>query len=108
VIKTETDACKIVKVLQMKQNQYLHMFFNKAYTFRTYDPKNETKIGDIIIVRRLPKTPTINIYYGIEKIVYKVDNIIDPITGRSNDHDMNELGKYLKQIQLSTNEPSSK
>lgn len=86
-----------VKALKMEQNQYLNMYFNKSFKFMSVDESSETKIGDVVLVRKLTNPPTMEKLFGIEKILFKVDNITDPITGLSNHYESEILAKHMNE-----------
>lgn len=86
-----------VKALKMEQNQYLNMYFNKSFKFLSVDETSETKIGDVVLVKKLTNPPTMEKLFGIEKILFKVDNITDPMTGLSNHYESEILAKHMNE-----------
>jgi hypothetical protein len=87
-----------VKVLRMELNDYLKMYFNKSYLFETIDMEHGSKKGDIVLVRRLKNPPSQTKLYGIEKILFKIDEIIDPITGKKANENSEILAKFLEEL----------
>lgn len=52
------------------------------------------KTGDVVLVRELPEKLTTLITHKVEKIVYKLGDIVDPITGK-----LVVVGKYRDEIE---------
>lgn len=48
-----------------------------------YDPAKDVKSGDIVVVRQLPEKKTTLITHSIEKILYRLGDVTDPITQKS-------------------------
>lgn len=92
-----------VKILKMEQNDYLKMYFNKSYKFLTVDTKEESQLGDIVLVKKLQNPPSQDKLYGVEKILFQVNNLVDPITGRSNNHESDILSKHMEEIMKLSN-----
>lgn len=76
----ETEG--IVRVDRLILDERLNYYFRKYADVNVYDPQKHTKKGDIVLIRRMEKPLTLQINYEIEKIVYKLGDITDPITGR--------------------------
>lgn len=90
-----------VKVIKMEMNDYLKMYFNKSYIFNTVDFNSTSKKGDIVLVRKLENPPTQTKLFGIEQILFQIDNIIDPLTGKKITFDEEEIKKHLENISKS-------
>lgn len=60
------------------QNQ----FFEEKTTVYAYDPEKKVKSGDIVLVRELDEKKTTLITHAVEKIVYKLGDIVDPVTNK--------------------------
>jgi len=91
-----------VKVLKMEMNDYLKMYFNKSFMTLTLDENGESKKGDIVLIRKLVKPPTQTKLFGIHKILFDVDNLVDPITGQRVSEESEILAKYLESISESS------
>lgn len=52
------------------------------------------KTGDIVLVRQLEEKLTTLITHKVEKVVYKLGDVVDPITGKAV-----VVGKYREQIE---------
>ncbi|XP_071824069.1 small ribosomal subunit protein uS17m-like [Apostichopus japonicus] len=75
------DAAK-VQITRLVLDEYVMQYFpNKSKVF-AFDPKKVTKVGDIVLVKELEAKRTAFITHKIEKIIYSVGNVRDPITGR--------------------------
>lgn len=98
VTQIHDESTREVKVLKMEINDYLKMYFNKSYQLLSVDEKNSSKVGDIVLVKKLDNPPTNTKLFEIEKILFKIDNIVDPITGRSNNYESDILKQFLDQL----------
>lgn len=58
-------------------------YFKDADYVFAHDPTKVCKTGDIVLVRKLPEKLTTLITHKIEKVVYKMGDVVDPITGKS-------------------------
>lgn len=47
-----------------------------------YDPEKSVKTGDIVLVSQMPEKKTTLITHAVEKILYRLGDVIDPITGK--------------------------
>ena len=101
IIGSPDTNTREVKVIKMEQNEYLKMYFNKSFKFLTEDEGNKTKVGDIVLIKKLANPQSQEKLYGVEKILFQVDNIVDPMTGHSNQYDSDILAKHMKQISSS-------
>ncbi|RMZ96389.1 28S ribosomal mitochondrial [Brachionus plicatilis] len=98
VIKSSDATTREVKVIKMELDDYLKMYFNKSFVFETVDKNSSSKKGDIVLVRKLDKPLTQKKFFSIEKVLFQIDNIIDPITGKKISHDQDEIKKHLEQL----------
>ena len=96
VTKSIDGNTRQVKVIKMVLNDYLKMYFNKSYVFDSVDSAGESNNGDIVLIRRFSKPPTQTKLYNIEKILFKIDDIVDPITGMKISHDDEILQKHIE------------
>lgn len=48
-----------------------------------HDPEKKVKTGDIVLIRELAEKKTTLITHSVEKIVYRLGDVIDPITNKS-------------------------
>jgi hypothetical protein len=85
--------------LDMKYDDYLKMYFNKSYEFNIVDALGESKKGDIVLAKKLENPPTQSTVYGIEKILFKIDNIVDPITNKNISKEAELINEHLKKLQ---------
>jgi ribosomal protein S17 len=93
-----------VKVIDMELNEYLKMYFNKSYELDTYDANDATRKGDIVLINRSLKPVSTSKPYIIEKVLFKVDDIIDPVTGRKFSHDDELVKKHFEKLIKSSGE----
>lgn len=101
IISSPDTNTREVKVIKMEQNEYLKMYFNKSFKFLTEDEANKTKVGDIVLIKKLANPQSQDKLYGVEKVLFQVDNIVDPMTGRSNQYESDILAEHMKQLATS-------
>jgi small subunit ribosomal protein S17 len=80
-----------VKVIKMELDEYLKMYFNKYFTLKSIDTNSNSKKGDIVLVRKLERPPAKDKEFGVETVLFRVDEIVDPITGKKVSHDEEAL-----------------
>ena len=85
--------------IDMKLDNYLKMYFNQSYLFLSFDQKGESKKGDIVLLSHLKKPSTQSILFGIEKILFQLDNIVDPITNKNVSRETQIINEHLKKIE---------
>jgi len=109
-VTNEIDvSSRQVKVLKMEMNDYLKMYFNKSYLFNSVDTNSiKSKKGDIVLIRKLDQPESQDKMYKIEKILFKLDDLRDPITGKKVNHDMDTLQKHMETLANSSNNKQKK
>jgi small subunit ribosomal protein S17 len=105
VINKPDQTSRQVKVIKMEMDDYLKMYFNKSYEIMSVDNKNESRVGDIVLIHKLknPKSPLKA--FEIEKVLFKIDDIIDPITGKKLSHDNDIMKEHLDKLLESMQQP---
>jgi hypothetical protein len=99
-VTNEIDvSSREVKVLKMEMNDYLKMYFNKSYLFNSVDTNDiKSKKGDIVLIRKLDQPESQDKMYKIEKILFKLDDLRDPITGKKVNSDLDILQKHMETL----------
>uniref|UniRef100_A0A336LUZ8 CSON005318 protein n=1 Tax=Culicoides sonorensis TaxID=179676 RepID=A0A336LUZ8_CULSO len=87
------NAAKI-RVKKMVLDTNLNMYFNEHEYIFAHDPQKLCKTGDIVLIKELPKKLTTLITHKVDKIVYPLGDIVDPITGKKC-----VVGKYREEIE---------
>ncbi|XP_073844983.1 mitochondrial ribosomal protein S17 [Musca autumnalis] len=87
------NASKI-RIRRMELDKNLNMYFKKDEFLFAHDPEKVCKTGDVVLIRELPERLTRLITHKVEKVVYPLGDITDPITGKSV-----VVGKYRDQIE---------
>ncbi|CAF1689739.1 unnamed protein product [Adineta ricciae] len=68
----------------MKLDDKFDMFFNQRIDYKAFDKREQTKVGDIVLLKRRPilecRYPLER--YEISETVYELGRIKDPLTGR--------------------------
>ncbi|XP_005987596.1 28S ribosomal protein S17, mitochondrial [Latimeria chalumnae] len=83
VIGTKMQKTAKVRVTRLVLDPYLLKYFNKRKTYFTHDPLQQCTVGDIVLLKALPERRTKHVKHELAQIVYKVGNVIDPVTGRA-------------------------
>lgn len=74
---------------------YLLQYFKKDTFFFAHDPQKICKTGDVVLIRELPERMTRLITHSVEKVVYPLGDITDPLTGKKV-----VVGKYREDIEM--------
>ncbi len=90
-----------VKVINMELDNYLKMYFNKSFEFESLDASDASKKGDIVLIRRMKNPPTSTKLYNIEQVLFKIEDIVDPVTGKKVGHDEQLLKKHIETLSKS-------
>ena len=61
---------------------FCEQYFEEHDHVFAYDPEKKVKTGDIVLVRQLPEKKTKLITHSIEKIIYKLGDVVDPVTSK--------------------------
>uniref|UniRef100_H2ZEC3 Mitochondrial ribosomal protein S17 n=1 Tax=Ciona savignyi TaxID=51511 RepID=H2ZEC3_CIOSA len=80
VAKEYTHRAKVVVQLN-RFNPYLNMFFPETETLESHDPNDNSKVGDIVLLRKLDQPLRHIETHKIESIVFCSGSIVDPLTG---------------------------
>ncbi|XP_005283492.1 28S ribosomal protein S17, mitochondrial [Trachemys scripta elegans] len=83
VIGTKMHKTAKVRVTRLVLDPYLLKFFNKRKTYFAHDPLQSCAVGDIVLLKALPERRTKNVKHELAEIVFKVGNVIDPVTGKA-------------------------
>ncbi|XP_037951164.1 28S ribosomal protein S17, mitochondrial [Teleopsis dalmanni] len=75
------NAAKI-RIRRMELDTNLNMYFKKDEYIFAHDPQQLCKSGDIVLIRELAEQLSRLITHKVEKVVYPLGNITDPITGK--------------------------
>ena len=73
---------------------FFQQYFNEHEYIFAHDPNNISKTGDIVLIKELPRKLTTLITHTVEKVVYPLGDITDPLTGKKC-----VVGKYREQIE---------
>ncbi|XP_072445653.1 small ribosomal subunit protein uS17m isoform X1 [Chiloscyllium punctatum] len=113
VIGTKMKKTAKVRITRLVLNPYLLKFYNKRKTYFAHDPKEECTVGDIVLLKALPERRTKHVKHELAEIVFKVGNIIDPITQKrcsgsriletikDSDLDMGSLSDHMNNLEIS-------
>ncbi|XP_030638317.1 small ribosomal subunit protein uS17m [Chanos chanos] len=82
VIGTKMRKTAKVRVTRLVLDPYLLKFYNKRKTYFAHDALQQCSVGDIVLLRALPERRSKHVKHELSEIVYKVGNVIDPLTGK--------------------------
>uniref|UniRef100_A0A8D0GDH5 Small ribosomal subunit protein uS17m n=1 Tax=Sphenodon punctatus TaxID=8508 RepID=A0A8D0GDH5_SPHPU len=82
VIGTKMQKTAKVRVTRLVLDPYLLKFYNKRKTYFAHDPLQQCIIGDLVLLKALPERRSKHVKHELAEIVYKVGNVIDPVTGK--------------------------
>ncbi|MGH0184241.1 UNVERIFIED_CONTAM: hypothetical protein FKN15_014321 [Acipenser sinensis] len=82
VIGTKMQKTAKVRVTRLVLDQYLLKYYNKRKTYFAHDPLEQCTVGDVVLLKALPERRAKHVTHELAEIVYKVGNVIDPLTGK--------------------------
>ncbi|XP_019574653.1 small ribosomal subunit protein uS17m [Rhinolophus sinicus] len=82
VIGTAMQKTAKVKVTRLVLDPYLLKYFNKRKTYFAHDALQKCTVGDIVLLKALPVPRTKHVKHELAEIIFKVGQIIDPVTGK--------------------------
>ncbi|KAI9575630.1 28S ribosomal protein S17, mitochondrial isoform X1 [Glossina fuscipes] len=83
-----------IRIRRMELDTNLNMYFKKDEFLFAHDPEKMCKTGDVVLIRELAQRLTRLTTHKVEKVVYSLGDITDPITGKKV-----VLGKYRDDIE---------
>lgn len=117
VIGTKMKKTAKVRVTRLVLNSYLLKFYNKRKTYFAHDPLEQCTVGDIVLLQALPERRTKHVQHRLAEIIYKVGNVIDPVTGKRcagsvlleplHDHSSESLTEKLQELSITAAQPAA-
>ncbi|KAJ1184679.1 hypothetical protein NDU88_001482 [Pleurodeles waltl] len=83
VIGTKMAKTAKVRVTRLVLDPYLLKFYNKRKTYFAHDALQQCTVGDVVLLKALPERRSKHVKHELAEIVYKVGNVIDPVTGKA-------------------------
>lgn len=71
-----------VRLTRLVLDPYLLKYFNKRKTYFAHDALQQCTVGDIVLLKALPVPRTKHVKHELAEIVFKVGQVIDPVTGK--------------------------
>lgn len=71
-----------VRVIKNAFDEWLKMYFKKRQDYHAAVQDHLCKIGDMVLIRQLPSRLTVDITHAVEKVVYQLGEVMDPLTGK--------------------------
>ncbi|XP_044776091.1 28S ribosomal protein S17, mitochondrial-like [Neomonachus schauinslandi] len=82
VIGTAMQKTAKVRVTRLVLDPYLLKYFNKRKTYFAHDALQQCIVGDIVLLKALPVPRTKHVKHELAEIIFKVGQVIDPVTGK--------------------------
>ncbi|KAG8509949.1 Zinc finger protein 713, partial [Galemys pyrenaicus] len=82
VIGTAMQKTAKVRVTRLVLDPYLLKYFNKRKTYFAHDALQQCTVGDIVLLKALPVPRTKHVKHELAEIIFKVGQVIDPVTGK--------------------------
>ncbi|KAM7148526.1 small ribosomal subunit protein uS17m-like [Molossus nigricans] len=82
VIGTAMQKTAKVRVTRLVLDPYLLKHFNKQKTYFDHDAFQQCTVGDIMLLKALPVPRTKHVKHELAEIIFKVGQVIDPVTGK--------------------------
>ncbi|XP_019777285.1 small ribosomal subunit protein uS17m isoform X1 [Globicephala melas] len=82
VIGTAMQKTAKVRVTRLVLDPYLLKYFNKRKTYFAHDALQQCTVGDIVLLKALPVPKTKHVKHELAEIIFKVGQVIDPVTGK--------------------------
>ncbi|KAG7484064.1 hypothetical protein MATL_G00045120 [Megalops atlanticus] len=101
VIGTKMQKTAKVRVTRLVLDPYLLKYFNKRKTYFAHDALGQCTVGDIVLLKALPERRSKHVKHELAEIVYKVGNVVDPLTGKR------VAGSVFREPLSDTTEPSA-
>lgn len=60
----------------------LYKYYNKRKTYFAHDALEQCTVGDVVLLKALPEKRSKHVKHELADIVYKVGQVVDPLTGK--------------------------
>lgn len=80
-------------------------YYNKRKTYFAHDALRQSTVGDIVLLKALPEARSKHVKHELAEIVYKVGQVVDPLTGKRVAG--TEFVEPLNDLQLSLGEETT-
>ncbi|CAK8694798.1 small ribosomal subunit protein uS17m-like [Clavelina lepadiformis] len=81
VTATEVSERARVLVQLNRFNKHLGMYFPENEPVTSYNPDNQAKVGDVVLIKKMPETRCNMETHQVEEVIYSFGFIVDPMTG---------------------------
>ncbi|XP_051256738.1 28S ribosomal protein S17, mitochondrial [Dicentrarchus labrax] len=82
VIGTKMHKTAKVRVTRLVLDPYLLKYYNKRKTYFAHDALQQCTVGDVVLLKALPQARSKHVKHELSEIVYKVGQVVDPLTGK--------------------------
>ena len=104
--------CQVMSGNYWCVSSFSQQYFNKRKTYFAHDALQQCTVGDIVLLKALPVPRTKHVKHELAEIVFKVGQVVDPVTGKRCagttylespvDLEATPLAKNLEELSLST------
>ena len=104
--------CQVMNGNYWCVSSFSQQYFNKRKTYFAHDALQQCTVGDIVLLKALPVPRTKHVKHELAEIVFKVGQVVDPVTGKRCagttylespvDLETTPLAKNLEELNLST------
>ncbi|KAA0189071.1 28S ribosomal protein S17 mitochondrial [Fasciolopsis buskii] len=70
-----------VRIHKLCLNRFLLKYYYQSATYWAHDQNLSTNVGDMVLVEKTPEPIAFHTMYKVNKIVYPIGRICDPVTG---------------------------
>ncbi|XP_049891049.1 28S ribosomal protein S17, mitochondrial [Epinephelus moara] len=102
VIGTKMQKTAKVRVTRLVLDPYLLKYYNKRKTYFAHDALQQCTVGDIVLLKALSEARSKHVKHELSEIVYKVGQVVDPLTGKRVEG--SEFAEPLTDLPLSLGE----
>ncbi|KAM7398185.1 hypothetical protein PAMA_006196 [Pampus argenteus] len=83
VIGTKMNKTAKVRVTRLVLDPYLLKYYNSRKTYFAHDALQQCTVGDVVLLKALVEPRSKHVKHELSEIVYKVGQVVDPLTGKS-------------------------
>ncbi|XP_054257300.1 28S ribosomal protein S17, mitochondrial-like [Macrosteles quadrilineatus] len=81
-LPTAKENAVKVAISRFELNKYLNIYFKNVELVYAQDTNKVSKVGDIVLLEKLPEKITTMIQHRVKKVVFPLGDVTDPITGK--------------------------
>lgn len=86
VIICKLNTCNVLLSKLCSFNNIIYwplvQYYNKRKTYFAHDALQQCTVGDVVLLKALPEPRSKHVKHELAEIVYKVGQVVDPLTGK--------------------------